>query len=103
MSRSDLYGSVVNSQAVGAKELLIPIGREAGGSFPELSKLNGLEASTVSCRYEAAKRKLRIDTKLAFAKGPRRKEISRKYCGIADLTLILPLVYQRSFFDPLRI
>ena len=62
MSRNDYYGSGKNSQAVMAKEFLILPGRDAGPSFPELSRLTGLDASTVSRRCEAATRKLRTDT-----------------------------------------
>ncbi len=57
MSRNDLYGSGKNAQAVMAKEVLILTGRQTGASFPQLANLTGLDPSTVSRRYEAAKRK----------------------------------------------
>ncbi len=68
MSRNDLYGSGKNAQAVMAKEVLILTGRQIGASFPQLANLTGLDPSTVSRRYEAAKRKTGTDTKLAYAK-----------------------------------
>jgi hypothetical protein len=68
MSRTDFYGSGKNAQSVMAKELLILTGRDAGASFPELSRLTGLDTSTVSRRYEAAERKVKSDTKLAMQK-----------------------------------
>jgi REP element-mobilizing transposase RayT len=68
ISRTEFYGSGKSAQAVMAKELITITGRDAGASFPELSKLTGLDASTVSRRYEAARKRVRTDAKLASAK-----------------------------------
>lgn len=68
MSRDDFYGSGKNARAVMTKEVIILTGREAGASFPELSKLTGLDASTVSRRYESARKRVRTEAKLASAK-----------------------------------
>ncbi len=93
MSRNDFYGSGKNAQAVMAKEVLILTGRQTGASFPQLANLTGLDPSTVSRRYEAAKRKARSDTKLDSAKGL----TTNKYCTIASLT---PSLFDPVFLSP---
>ncbi len=68
MSSNDFSSSGKNAQAVMAKEVLILTGRQIGASFPKLANLTGLAPSTVSRRYEAAKRNVATDTSLAYAK-----------------------------------
>jgi hypothetical protein len=67
MSKDDFYGSGKNARAIMAKEVIILTGRDAGASFLQLSQLTGHDSSTASRRYEAANRKVRMDTKLSYA------------------------------------
>ncbi len=91
MFRNDLYGSGENAQAVMAKEVLILTGRQTGASFPQLANLTGLDASTVSRRYEAAKRKARTDAKLAYAKDL----VTKKYGENIALLHVRPYFFLR--------
>ena len=59
LSRSDFLGSTKQAAAVRAKEALIVGGRELGASLRLLSEIIGLDDSTVSRRYDAARRKLK--------------------------------------------
>ena len=78
----EFCGSCKDARAVMAKEVLILAGRNAGASVTQLSEIVGLDISTVSRRYETALRKLRINSKLAYA----RDLVERGYSGrIAEL------------------
>lgn len=65
--RESFCGSKKTTKAVMAKEVFIITGRDAGATITELSVIVGLDTSTVSRRYDAAKQDLGTNTKLAYA------------------------------------
>lgn len=67
VSKNDLARGLKNAKAVMAKEVLILIGRDAGASVSELAGITGIDTSSVSRRYDAAKQNVTTDPKLAFA------------------------------------
>jgi DNA-directed RNA polymerase specialized sigma24 family protein len=50
---------------VDAKEVLILSGRRLGASLAEMSDLLGINASTVSRRYDSAKRRIADDDRMS--------------------------------------
>ncbi len=54
VERSEICGKVKSARVVEAKEALIVCGRRLGASVADLSRLTGLNSSTVSRRYAAA-------------------------------------------------
>jgi len=69
-----------------AKEVVIFAGREAGSSFGELCDITGLDSSSVSRRFDAAKQNIETDARLAYA----RELVERKYRErIASLKTVL--------------
>jgi REP element-mobilizing transposase RayT len=61
ISREDFVGARKVASAVMAKEALIIVGRDAGASMRALAAISGIGISTISRRYEVAKRKLQHD------------------------------------------
>lgn len=70
-----LCGLGKSFQAVMAKEVLVVIGRDAGATVVQLSEITGLDTSSVSRGYEAAKQKAERNHKLAYA----RSLVERQY------------------------
>ncbi len=59
LEREEFCGPGKSAALVRAKEALILIGRQAGASVKLLSELTGLSSSAVSCRHDAARRRMR--------------------------------------------
>lgn len=57
IDRSEFFGSNKSARSVAAKETLIVAGRTLGAGLHTLAKLTGLDPSTVSRRYDAARRR----------------------------------------------
>jgi hypothetical protein len=75
-----------------AKEVLTLMVREAGASVREISELTGLDSSSVSRRYDAARGKLATDTKLLYVKYLVEKEIAKRIaagCGPTTTLAVL--------------
>ena len=65
--KEDLCSRGKSSRLVDAKEVLILSGRRLGASLVEMSDLLGINASTVSRRYDAAKRRMADDVGMSEA------------------------------------
>lgn len=61
LSREDFLGRTKRPEAVRAKEALILTGRELGASMRVLAEITGLDDSTVSRRYDAARQRSKDD------------------------------------------
>lgn len=58
LPRTDFFGPGKSARILEAKEVLIVCGRLSGASLSMLSKITGLDSSTVSRRHDAAVRKM---------------------------------------------
>lgn len=65
--KEDICGRGKRSGLVDAKEVLILSGHRLGASLAEMSDLLGINASTASRRYVAAKRRLADDERISEA------------------------------------
>jgi putative transposase len=61
LAREEFIGSSKLAGAVRAKEALIVAGRELGANMSTLSKIVGLDSSTVSRRYDAARQRRAVN------------------------------------------
>ena len=65
IKRENFFGSCKNSGIITAKELFVLLGREAGASATELSKVLSIDTSNTSRRCDSAKRKSEHDEQFA--------------------------------------
>jgi len=68
MQREKFCGSGKTSRIIEAKEAFILIGNESGATITELSKIVGVDQSSASRRYDAARLKIRTNIDFASAK-----------------------------------
>jgi putative transposase len=64
LPRTDFFGPGKSARILRAKEVFIITGLRAGASLSMLSKITGLDSSSVSRRYDAAARKMREESGL---------------------------------------
>lgn len=84
LAREKFLGRGKSAKAVMAKEIFILIGVEAGATLTQLSGIIDLDTSTTSRRNDAAKEKLTLDNKTAFAKNRVAIEYRAKIAELQD-------------------
>ena len=67
VSKADLCSRGKSSHLVEAKEVFIISGRRLGATLAQISDALGINASTVSRRHDAAKRRMVIDQRMSQA------------------------------------
>jgi len=67
-----------------AKEVLILNGRDAGATVTQLADLTGLNVSTASRRYDAARMSLRTDSKLMYAHALVKEKYDKRIADLQD-------------------
>lgn len=72
--RETFCGAGKSARSIMAKEILILTATEAGATAVELSRIIGLDSSSVSRRLDAARMNTQVDSKLDYAKALVKKE-----------------------------